>query len=124
MDERKVIGLIVSSVVVREAWLMLPENYDTICPFLFSDVQITLMTYFAYMVHYFSLMLLSYAFMFYVKQFHIVVKVWFILQTIEFFDYLLTYNEAWFHLAGIGIGITLIKFVSLTSLTIYKICRT
>jgi len=97
--------------------MLIPESNLTFTPFPYSDVQITRQTYIAFACYYASNILIAYAFTMLVHAFHDVIKVWFFLQVVEFFDYFLTYNEAWFW----KIGITEIKFLILAILIIYKV---
>ena len=113
---RQAMILIFIALGMREAWTLLPLSYDTFDPFPLYDIEITRPTYVYFLCHYLSMMVFAYAFIQLMREYQVILRAWFIIQTVELVDYLFTYNNPWFHVAGFGVGITVTKFVVFTVL--------
>ena len=114
MSERAIIVLIFTAIFLKELFLLMPEG-KYIEPFPFYDMRITAQTYFYFACAYVGMMIIAFIFTKVLNEFKIVAHAWFILQALEFVDYLLTYNSTWFNLGFIPVGITLLKFLILSS---------
>lgn len=123
MSERTIVLLIFTAIFLKELFLLMPDG-KYIDPFPFYDMRITMQTYFYFACAYVGMMVISFIFTKTLIEFKVVAHVWFVLQAAEFVDYLLTYNTTWFIFLGIGIGITLLKFIILSSIITYKLCTT
>lgn len=118
MIDRNAILLILVALGIREAWTLLPPIAYTFDPFPFYDLELTLQTYVYFLCHYVSMMVFAYTFMMLLISFRPILTTWFWLQVVEFFDYMLSYNTPWFYILGVGIGITIIKFIVLPAVAI------
>lgn len=123
MEHRNAIVCILIALFVRELWILLPENLTMIEPFPFHKMEISVQSYMYFACFYCSMMIFAYAFRMIMPEYDLVLTVWFFLQVIEFIDYFLTYNTAWFHINNLGVSITLVKFAVLSILTIYTWIR-
>jgi hypothetical protein len=103
-----------SALAFREAWLLIPESAALFDPFPFYDIQISQRTYFYFAFYYGSNLIFICAFLQLSPYFKEFFHIWFGLQFIELIDYFLTYNQTWYLVGQIHIGITLIKLVTLT----------
>lgn len=112
------------ALLMRELWILLPENKETFDPFPFYDIQITRQTYVGFACTYVSWLIISYCFCILIDSENLVMRSWFYLQAVEFVDYFFTYNTAWFTILGIGIGITITKFTILFTLILRRLWRT
>lgn len=121
MRERIAILLILSALVVREAWMLLPESPALYRPFPYCDIEIGAQTYFGFVCHYAFILIIAVAFWYLVEGYRDVVSIWVVLQAVEFVDYFLTYNTAWFTFLGIGVGITYLKITTLSLVISYKL---
>ena len=126
MAERNAIILILAALGIREAWTLLPNVEYTFDPFPFYDLELSIQTYVYFLCHYVSMMVFAYTFMMIIISFRPVLAAWFWLQVVEFFDYMLSYNTPWFYILGVGVGITIIKFIvlSVTAIRHLKWSRT
>jgi hypothetical protein len=118
MTERNAIILILTALGIREAWTLLPNVTYTFDPFPFHDLELSIQTYVYFLCHYASMMVFAYTFMMIIISFRPVLATWFWLQVVEFFDYMLSYNTPWFYILGVGVGITIIKFIVLSTTAI------
>lgn len=118
MVERNAIILILTALGIREAWTLLPNIPQTFDPFPFYDLDLSIQTYVYFLCHYVSMMVFAYTFMMILISFRPVLVTWFWLQVVEFFDYMLSYNSPWFYILGVGVGITIIKFIVLSATAI------
>jgi hypothetical protein len=123
MSERIIVVLIFTAIFLKELFSLMPEG-KYIDPFPFYDMRITAQSYFYFACAYVGMMIIAFIFTQVLTGFKIVAHDWFVLQAAEFIDYLLTYNTTWFAVFGIGVGITLIKFLILSSIITYKLCKT
>lgn len=119
MSERLIIVLIFTAIFLKELFVLMPENVF-IHPFPFFYLQITVQSYVYFACSYLGMMIIAYIFSKILNQFASVACLWFMIQSVEFVDYLLTYNQPWFDFLGIAIGITLVKFVVLACFILYK----
>lgn len=119
VEESRIVLLIFAAIVVRELWCLLPLNYELIHPF-FRDrsIAITRQAYCSYACHYACLTILAYTFKLILSEYKEIALYWFNLQVVEFIDYFYSYNNSWFYIDGIGVGITLVKFVVMFTLII------
>ncbi len=122
MNGRNALVLIFAALVTREAWLVLrlfsPFLQGEITPFPFYPITIAIETYAYFACYYLSMMIIAWAFVIIIPQYHTILSVWFFLQGIELIDYFLTYNTPWFTVVGVGVSITLVKFIILGILMI------
>lgn len=130
MDERdktdtlQCVLLILSSLVIKEIWVFLPEYVNCsspIKPFPFYDIEIYPQTYVSYPCDDIGRLMLIYLIGKKLVHYKPVAEAWFILQSIEFVDYFFTYNTAWFKVGDLGIGITFTTFTVLTVITLERI---
>lgn len=104
--------------VAREAWTVLPERMNvTVKPFLLSEQEIQFPTYiWAGTIYLFFMMFSFVAFQLSTKL-KLFFETVFIIQSLEFVEYFLNYNEHWgyWHVAGIliPINITMLRFPAL-----------
>ena len=124
MSHKIIMVMLFGALVLRELWILLPTNEATFDPFPLYDIQITRPTHVAFACGYASMMILTYCFSLLMESERLVMYFWFCLQAVEFLDYFLTYNTAWFSLMGFGIGITVIKFTTLFTVILYRLWRT
>jgi hypothetical protein len=117
VSSRNAMVLIFAALLIREAWLLLrlllPNSEAEIQPFLYSTISISWESYLYFACFYVSMMLIAWAFLCVIPEYHTILTVWFFLQGIELFDYFLTYNTPWFYIGILGVSITLIKFIIL-----------
>jgi hypothetical protein len=109
-----IVLLILSALVLREAWLLIPESTATFDAYPFHDMRVTRQTYFYFAFQYGAMLIFIFVFVHLVNDYKEFFHIWFVLQLIELIDYFLTYNTAWFKVGDISVGITLIKLVTLT----------
>lgn len=110
----RILILILSALVLREAWILIPESSNTFDPYPYFDAQVSRQYYFYFAFYYASNLLFVYTFYEVIKDHKEFFHLWFALQTVELIDYFLTYNNAWFKVGAISVGITLVKLVTLT----------
>jgi hypothetical protein len=110
----RILIIILSALVLREAWLVIPESTNSFDPYPYFDAQVTRQYYFYYAFYYASNLILVYAFLEAVNKYKEFFHLWFVLQTVELIDYFLTYNTAWLKIGPVSVGITLVKLVTLT----------
>jgi hypothetical protein len=124
----RILIIILSALVLREAWLVIPESTNSFDPYPYFDAQVTRQYYFYYAFYYASNLILVYAFLEAVNKYKEFFHLWFALQTVELIDYFLTYNTAWYKIPvyiglplgwdpidfTINVGITLVKLITLT----------
>lgn len=120
MNERLIVVLIFTAIFLKELFFLLPENVF-IRPFPLHNIEITLQSYLYFACSYAGMLIVAYIFSRTLTRFRGVAETWFILQGIEFADYFLTYNTPWCYFGQLPIGITLVKFIVLFSLIIYKL---
>jgi hypothetical protein len=127
MIGRNALVLIFAALVTREAWLCLrllgPYLQGEINPFPYYPISIAIETYAYFACYYLSMMIFAWAFVTILPQYHTILTVWFFLQGIELIDYFLTYNTPWFTVVGVGVSITLVKFIILSILMIIEWTR-
>jgi hypothetical protein len=109
-----VIILIVSSLVLRELWILFPADYTAYKMFPYSEIEITKQTYWSYPLRFASEMMWTAAIYLFIQKFRFFFHVLFVVQFIEIIEYFYTYNEPWFEAFGIPVGITVTKFIVLT----------
>lgn len=118
MADRLYIILILAALAIREAWTLVPFSAHTFDPFPLYDIELTAQTYVYFLCHYASMMVFAYTFTLILISFRPILATWFWLQVVEFIDYLLTYNSPWFYIFTLGVGITVIKFLVLSIISI------
>lgn len=121
-DGRLLMLLIFSTFLLRELWTLSQKSDEFITPFPFSNQPIKYQTYVWMMCGYGVQMILYFVFMqMSGRRTHLFFSVLFILATIETFEFILNYNEYWFKISGIGVNITTIRYVILSSIILFKI---
>lgn len=112
MDRRTIITVCVAiyvGYIVKELWTLLPAtSFDIIYPFPYSTQGLPRPTHVWIMCIYIFLAIL--AFGFYRFSHHWYFEISFVLQFAELVEYLMNYNERWFH--GL-LNIAIIRFVIL-----------
>jgi hypothetical protein len=124
MTGKNAITLIFASLLIRESWILLrlfePFIHGEITPFPFYPITLAIETYAYFACYYLSMMIIAWAFVLIIPQYHVILAAWFFLQGVELIDYFLTYNTPWFFIGKLGISITLIKFLILGFLMIQE----
>lgn len=123
MDEKKAIVLIFASLVLREMFLLFPEDPYLFDPFPLADIQINTQLYAYFAFFYIAMALIAWAFLILMPSYSFILTAWFFLQIVEVVDYFLTYNTAWFHVGNFGVSITIVKFTILAGLIIHRWTR-
>lgn len=121
-DGRVLMLLIFSTFLLRELWTLFPKSDALIKPFLFSEQQIGYQTYVWMMCGYAIQIIIYWALIQIVTdKTHIFFNVVFALAVLEIFEFIFNYNQYWFNISGIGVNITTLRYVILSSIILFKI---
>lgn len=115
---------LLTTYLIHEAWTLWPESTDLISPYLFSDQQVTRQYFVFGASEYFIWVVWALVVHALFTEARDVTKWFVIFQTLEFFEYFLTYNEPLYFIPipgeDIGINITNIKIVVMFALVVKK----
>lgn len=120
-DERVLVLLCVTAYIVRDLWILIPIDPDTLCrnyspcpydwhPFPLSDQPISESTYYWLIGQYGSQVLYCSVPMALVTKTKLFFNAAFILAACEFAECLINYNESWGYFIGLPINITLLRY--------------
>lgn len=111
MRPKVIMVLFFATYFIRELWTLFPYSPETLQPFLLSDQEITLQSYiWIACIHLVSIVV---AFILYQMSTEYAAgffQLVFILQSAEFVEYFINYNEAWFIFSGIHINVTNLRY--------------
>ncbi len=117
--------LIVSTLFIDKLWKLFPDSNIVYQMFPYSIVEITIQTY--YWMICLNIITLIYIHTWYYKfeEFRLIFGVWFLFQTLQFFEFFFTYNEAlaWLEIGKhkIALNIMNFKYFTVASLTLHKL---
>jgi hypothetical protein len=101
-------------------WTLFPADPSTHDYFLFSDTMMTKQTYVWFMCYYCIQLIIVRIWYEKFPGYHLIFGSWFIFQSLEFIEFLLTYNESvvWFYVGHHKIDLNVINFKYMTIITL------
>jgi hypothetical protein len=117
------VGLIISTLFIKELWKFYPYSDQTFKMFPYSDVMITRQTYFWFFCFYAIQIIVVASWYYKFEEYRLIFGAWFIFQVLEVSEYYFTYNEPHFWIwldrkEENRIGLNVIKFKYITVITL------
>lgn len=117
--------MIASTLFIKELWTLYPSSTLEYKMFPYSETMITKQTYIWFMCYYAIQLIVVHTWYYKFPEYRLIFGVWFILQVMEFIEFLFSYNEAllWFYIDThkINLNVINLKYLTIISLTTHHL---
>ncbi len=130
MRDLVLIGLVMSTLFIKELWKLEPDSEELLKMFPYSDQLITRQTYYWFFCFYGNQLIIVHSWYEKFDKYSIIFSTWFVFQILEVVEYYYTYNEPQFFIRVFwseelfGLTVVKLKYIAVVTSFFFNIWKT